>query len=211
MLAKLSQMAAFSSNYEMVVLSGILSMGLQSPMFNSALASRYTTWSLLSCHVSSSMDFPTEQFRTSTGAHACAGIAGLSTSAQLVDARLEAVSERRATDIQRSARSRTSVHRDLCHWCHEIHLQDLPHLARAGVLDGHEQFLLEFELVSCHGRPHLGSFTISITNSSRNRLSLNLRTRAPHGWTSTSSSLCVDATTRRFFLLCFLFAHDGGL
>ena len=42
--AKLAQMAAYSSTFEMVVPSGVLSVGLQSPMVDSALASRYTSY-----------------------------------------------------------------------------------------------------------------------------------------------------------------------
>ena len=56
--AKPPQMAAFSSTCEMVVITCILSMGFQSPMFNSALASRYTSYR---CHESSSIDFAAEQ------------------------------------------------------------------------------------------------------------------------------------------------------
>ena len=45
------------------------------------------------------------------------------------------------------AGNKTSVHRDLCHWCNEIHLQDLPNLARASTLRWHEQFPLELVIV----------------------------------------------------------------
>ena len=53
-----------------------------------------------------------------------------------------------AYDIHRGSRNKTSVHRDLCHGCHEIHLEDVPNLAGASALNCHEQFLLELELAS---------------------------------------------------------------
>ena len=82
------------------------------------------------------------------------GFAELSTSARLMDALFETpFSECLATPtsngqtVHCNARKKTSVHRDLCHWCHEIHLQDLPKLVRASALGCHEQFLVELENV----------------------------------------------------------------
>ena len=65
-----------------------------------------------------------------------------------------------------SARHKTSVHRDLFQWCHEIHLQNIPYLARASALSCQEQFLLERELASVaedkYDQTHTSSWSCSI-------------------------------------------------
>ena len=53
-----------------------------------------------------------------------------------------------AQTVHCNARKKTSVHQNLFHWCHEIHLKDLPNLAHASALSCHEQFHFDFELVS---------------------------------------------------------------
>ena len=61
--------------------------GLQSPMLDSALASRYT-----SCRATCPRSWTSEpsNLETSTGAHACASVAELSTPARHMDARFDA-------------------------------------------------------------------------------------------------------------------------
>ena len=122
--AKLPQMAAYSSTFEMVVPSGNLSVGLQSPMVDSTFASfmdfdaSNLEQALAPKHVQASQNCP----------------------------------HRRDSWMLVSRHDSLSVARrrypDLRHWCHEIHSQDLPNLARASSLSCHEQFLLYLELVS---------------------------------------------------------------
>ena len=130
----------------MEVPSGILSVGLQSPMVSSALASWCTSYRA-TCPRSWTSE--PSNFRTSTGVDACAGFAALRTSARLMDAHFEAsFSECRATPTSNDTfRSRVSPSGS---WPlrHEIHLQDLPDLARANAPNCHEQFLLVLELGS---------------------------------------------------------------
>ena len=111
--ARLPQMAAFSSTFEMEVPSGILSVGLQSPMVSSALASRCTSHRA-TCPRSWTSE--PSNFRTSTGVDACAGFAALRTSARLMDAHFEAsFSECRATPTSNDTFRSKSVRRDLGH------------------------------------------------------------------------------------------------
>ena len=110
--AKLPQMAAYSSTYEMVVPSGILSVGLQSPM----VVPRVLVYGL---HGTRAI--------VRTCPHACVGFAELSTSRTthwvlMLRCRLTQNcphARRRhptAYAVHCSARNKTPIHLDLCHF-----------------------------------------------------------------------------------------------
>ena len=218
--AKLPQMAAYSSTFEMVVPSGILSVGLQSPIVDSALASRYTSHRVTCPRSWTSEPSNLEQALAPMLVQASQKCPHRHDSWMFVSRHQSlSVARRRhptAQTVHRNARQKTSVHTDICHWCHEIHLQDLPNLARASALSCHEQIVLELELGSVtedsSDQKHTASWIMLLFKleypplASVRDLLLQLNTDGsrtpPSAWTpSRVASL----------FLCLLFADDGCL
>ena len=121
-------------------------------MVDSALASRYTSYRVTCPRSWTSEPSNLEQALAPMHVQASQNCPHRHDSRMLASMHLTLSVVRRrhptAYAVHCSASNKTPIHRDLCHFCHEIHLQDLPNLARASALSCHEQFLLELDLVS---------------------------------------------------------------
>ena len=131
--------------------SGILSVGLQSPMVDSGFASRCTSYRAMCPRSWTSKASNLEQALAPMHVQASQNCPHRHDMHARFDA---SYSESRATPTSNGIRySLQRPPQDVSPsgsspLCHEIHLQDLPKLARVSALNCHEQFSLELELVS---------------------------------------------------------------